>query len=160
MQFRHMGGKVCERISLLLQPSDMKVSHSKNPKSLLLHLEALLNNAFFDDFESIGFQKNVVNQILNPIDRCEANYGSFNDLQGLTWEEVLNKGTKYFSEEFSKFCDRKMSEIVAMLGWNRSCSEPLLQAFFVASKSVWLVHLLANSVHPAIPICSTKKDIY
>ncbi|KAK8478898.1 hypothetical protein V6N11_046141, partial [Hibiscus sabdariffa] len=159
MQLRQMGGKVWDRISLLLQPCDMKVSHSKNSKSLLLYLEALLNNAFFDDFESIGFQKNAVNQILNPIDRCEANYGSFNDLQGLTWEEVLNKGTKYFSEEFSRFCDRKMSEIVSMLGWNSSWPEPLLQAFFVASKSVWLVHLLANSVHPGIPVFRVDKGV-
>ncbi|XP_039052142.1 IRK-interacting protein-like [Hibiscus syriacus] len=159
IQLRHTGSKVCDRISLLLQPYDLKVSHSKNPKSLLLYIEALLNNAFFKDFESIGFQKNAVNQLLNPIDRCESNYGSFNNLQGLTWEEVLNKGTKYFSEEFSKFCDRKMSEIVAMLGWNRAWPEPLLQAFFVASKSVWLVHLLSNSVHPAIPIFRVDKGV-
>ncbi|XP_022732708.1 IRK-interacting protein-like [Durio zibethinus] len=159
MQLRHMGSKVCERISLLLQPYDMKISNSKNPKSLFLCLEALLNKAFFENFESIGFQKNAVNQILNPIDRCEANYGSFHDLQGLTWEEVLNKGTRHFSEEFSKFCDRKMSEIVAMLGWNRAWPEPLLQAFFGASKSVWLVHLLANSVHPGLPIFRVDKGV-
>ncbi|XWS49814.1 hypothetical protein CRYUN_Cryun12cG0035200 [Craigia yunnanensis] len=159
IQLRHMGSKVCERISVLLQPCDMKISYSKNPKSLLLYLEALLNKAFFEDFESIGFQKNAMNQILNPIDRCEANYGSFNDLQGLTWEEVLNKGTRHFSEEFSKFCDRKMSEIVAMLGWNRAWPEPLLQAFFGASKSVWLVHLLANSVHPGLPIFRVDKGV-
>ncbi|XVF10756.1 hypothetical protein REPUB_Repub07fG0210300 [Reevesia pubescens] len=158
MQLRHMGSKVCERISVLLQPYDMKISYSKNPKSLLLYLEALLNKAFFEDFESTGFQKNAVNQILNPIDRCEANYGSFNDLQGLTWEEVLNKGTRHFSEEYSKFCDRKMSEIVAILGWNRAWPEPLLQAFFGASKSVWLVHLLANSVHPGLPIFRVDKE--
>ncbi|OMO80871.1 hypothetical protein COLO4_23873 [Corchorus olitorius] len=159
MQLRHMGSKVCERISLLLQPYDMKISFSKNPKTLVLYLEALLNKAFYEDFESTGFQKNAVNQILNPIDRCEANYGSFNDLQGLTWEEVLNKGTRHFSEEFSKFCDRKMSEIVAMLGWNRAWPEPLLQAFFGASKSVWLVHLLANSVHPGLPIFRVDKGV-
>ncbi|GMJ06157.1 hypothetical protein like AT1G12330 [Hibiscus trionum] len=144
MQLRQMGSKVC---------------NSKNPKSLLLYLEASLNNAFFEDFESIGFHKNAVNQILNPTDRCEANCRSFQRLQGLTWEEVMNKGTKYFSEEFSKFCDRKMSEIVAMLGWNRAWSEPLLQAFFVASKSVWSVHLLANSVHPGIPIFRADKGV-
>ncbi|MBA0611491.1 hypothetical protein Godav_012175, partial [Gossypium davidsonii] len=106
MQLRHMGSKVYERISVLLQPYDMKISHSKNLRSLLLYLEALLNKAFFEDFESTG----------------------------LTWEEVLNKGTRHFSEEFSKFCDRKMNEIVAMLGWNRAWPEPLLQAFFGASK--------------------------
>ncbi|KAL4326180.1 hypothetical protein GQ457_11G023120 [Hibiscus cannabinus] len=159
MQLRHVGSKVYERISVLLQPYDTKISHSKNPKGLLIYLEALLNKAFFEDFESIGFQKSAVNQILNPIDRCEANYASYSDLQGLTWEEVLNKGTRHFSEEFSKFCDRKMNEIVAMLGWNRAWPEPLLQAFFGASKSVWLVHLLANSVHPGLPIFRVDKGV-
>ncbi|KAH1106340.1 hypothetical protein J1N35_010108 [Gossypium stocksii] len=61
------------------------------------------------------------------------------------------------SEEFSQFCDRKMNEIVAMLGWNRAWPEPLLQAFFGASKSVWLVHLLANSVYPGLPIFRVDK---
>lgn len=152
MQLRRMGSKVYDRISLLLQPYDIKISLSRNPRGLMIYLEALLNKAFFDDFESIGFQKGSTNPILNPIDRCEANFASFNRLQGLEWDDVLNKGTKHFSEEFSKFCDRKMSEIVAMLGWNRAWPEPLLQAFFGASKAVWLVHLLANSVHPSLSI--------
>ncbi|KAM4094357.1 hypothetical protein ACB094_06G189800 [Castanea mollissima] len=152
MQLRHMGSRVYERISVLLQPYDIKFSLSKNPRSLVFYLEALLNKAFYEDFESIGFQRNASNQILNPIDRCTANFESFNFLRGLKWEQVLNKGTRHFSEEFSRFCDRKMSEIVAMLGWNRAWPEPILQAFFVASKSVWLVHLLANSVHPSLPI--------
>lgn len=151
-QLRHVGGRVHERISLLLQPYDIRISLSKNPKNALFYLEALLNKAFFEDFEAVGFQKNSILQILNPIDRCEANYASFNVLKELTWEEVLNKGTRHFSEDFSRFCDRKMSEIVAMLGWNRAWPEPLLQAFFGASKNVWLVHLLANSVHPGLPI--------
>ncbi|KAL5541051.1 hypothetical protein UlMin_042624 [Ulmus minor] len=158
MQLRHMGSKVYERISALLQPYDIKISLSKNPKASTLYLEALLNRAFFEDFESVGFQKNASSQILNPIDLCRANYASFNLLKSLTWEEVLNKGTKHFSEEFSRFCDRKMSEIVALLGWNRAWPEPLLQAFFGASKSVWLVHLLANSVHPNLPIFRVDKE--
>ncbi|MBA0611490.1 hypothetical protein Godav_012175, partial [Gossypium davidsonii] len=57
MQLRHMGSKVYERISVLLQPYDMKISHSKNLRSLLLYLEALLNKAFFEDFESTGFKR-------------------------------------------------------------------------------------------------------
>ncbi|OAY59940.1 IRK-interacting protein [Manihot esculenta] len=158
-QLRHMGlgARVYERISVLFQPYDIKISFSNNSKSVLFYLEALLNKAFFEDFESVGFQKSSTNQILNPIDRCEANYASFNVLNELTWEEVLNKGTRHFSEEFSKFCDRKMNEIVAMLGWNRAWPEPLLQAFFGASKSVWLVHLLANSVHPGLQIFRVDK---
>lgn len=159
MQLRHMGPKIHERISVLLQPYDIKISFSKNPKALLFYLEALLNRTFFEDFESVGFQKNAINQILNPIDRCEANYASFNILKVLTWEEVLSKGTRHFSEEFSRFCDRKMSEIVAMLGWNRAWPEPLLQAFFNASKTVWLVHLLANSVNPSLPIFRVDKGL-
>ncbi|KAG9158912.1 hypothetical protein Leryth_013305 [Lithospermum erythrorhizon] len=158
---QQIGGKVvCDRIALHLEPYDVKMSSlSRNPRAFLYYLEALLNKSFFEDFESIGFQKNAHNQILNPIDRCESNFVSFGRLQGLTWEEVLNKGTKHFSEEFSKFCDRKMSEIVAMLGWNRAWPEPLLQAFFSASKAVWLVHLLANSVHPNLPIFRVDKDV-
>uniref|UniRef100_A0A2P2PJG8 Uncharacterized protein LOC105132228 n=1 Tax=Rhizophora mucronata TaxID=61149 RepID=A0A2P2PJG8_RHIMU len=152
MQLRHLGGRVSERLAMLLQPYDVKISISKNPKSLLFYLEALLSKAFYEDFESVGFQKSSTNPILNSIDRCEVNYASFNVLKELTWEEVLNKGTRHFSEEFSKFCDRKMNDIVAMLGWNRAWAEPLLQAFFGASKSVWLVHLLANSVHPGLTI--------
>ncbi|KAI9174986.1 hypothetical protein LWI28_025730 [Acer negundo] len=159
VQLRHMGAKIYERISVLLQPYDIKISFSKNPKTLILYLEALLNKTFFEDFESSGFQKNAIHQILNPVDRCEANYASFNVLKELTWEDVLSKGTRHFSEEFSRFCDRKMSEIVAMLGWNRAWPEPLLQAFFNASKTVWLVHLLANSVHPSLPIFRVDKGL-
>ncbi|KAL3743193.1 hypothetical protein ACJRO7_018486 [Eucalyptus globulus] len=155
MQLRGTGGgKLHERVSLLLQPHDVKAASppSRSPRSLLVHLEALLNRAFFEDFESVGFQKSAPSTILNPVARCEANLTSFNVLCRLTWDEVLNKGTRHFSEEFSRFCDRKMSEIVAMLGWTKAWPEPLLQAFFGASKGVWLVHLLANSVHPGLPI--------
>ncbi|PIN27091.1 hypothetical protein CDL12_00149 [Handroanthus impetiginosus] len=152
IQMRQMGGKVHDRITSLLQPYDIKISFTRNPKGMLLYLEALLNRVFFEDFESIGFQKGAPNPILNPIDCCEANFATFSRMQGLTWEDVLSKGTRHFSEDFSKFCDRKMSEIVGMLGWNRAWPESLLQAFFGASKAVWLVHLLANSVHPGLPI--------
>ncbi|CAI9274312.1 unnamed protein product [Lactuca saligna] len=153
------GGKLYDRIQLLLQPYDIKISASTNPRILLLYLEALLNRAFFEDFESPGFQKSGSNHTLNPIHRCEENFKSFIRLKELTWEEVLNKGTKQFSEDFSKFCDRKMSEVVAMLGWTRAWPEPLLQAFFGASKAVWLVHLLANSVHPGLPIFRVDKGV-
>ncbi|XP_010255630.1 PREDICTED: IRK-interacting protein-like isoform X2 [Nelumbo nucifera] len=159
LQLRQMDSKVYERISELLQPYDVKISFSKNPRSLLFYLEALLNRAFYEDFESMGFQKSGSERILNPIQRCEANYASFTHLRGLTWEEVLNKGTRHFSEEFSGFCDRKMSEIVAMLEWKRAWPKPLLQAFFGAAKNVWLVHLLACSVHPSLPIYRVDKEV-
>lgn len=157
-QLRHMGAKIHERIAVLLQPYDIKISLTKNPRTLLFYLEALLNGAFFEDFESAGFHRSSAAQILDPVERCEANAASFRVLKGLTWEEVLSKGTRHFSEDFSSFCDRKMSEIVAMLGWNRAWPEPLLQAFFGASKSVWLVHLLANSVHPGLTVFRVDKE--
>nr|GME16368.1 IRK-interacting protein [Ipomoea batatas] len=153
LQLRQIGaGKIHDRISQLLQPYDIKISPSRNSRGGLLYLEALMSRAFFEDFETAGFQKSSCNPVLNPLDRCAANFAAFDRLQGLKWEEVLSKGTRFFSEDFSKFCDRKMSEIVAMLSWNRAWPEPLLQAFFNASKAVWLVHLLANSVHPGLPI--------
>lgn len=158
LQLRQMGGKVTDRITILLQPYDVKISVSKNPRGgVLFYLEAFLNLAFFEDFESAGFAENSTNVILNPMDRCEAKYGSYNVLRDLTWEEVLTKGTRHFDDEFSGFCDRKMSKIVALLGWNKAWPEQLLHAFFGASKSVWLVHLLANSVHPTLPIFRVDK---
>lgn len=159
LQLRQMGAKVYDRIAMLLQPYDIKISISRNPRGMIFYLEALLNRAFFEDFETVGFQKSASNPVLNPIDRCESNFAMFSRLQELTWEEVLNKGTRHFSEEFSRFCDRKMSDIVAMLGWNRAWPEPLLQAFFGASKAVWLVHLLANSLHPGLPIFRVEKGV-
>ncbi|KAL0697662.1 hypothetical protein Bca4012_053784 [Brassica carinata] len=153
-QLRTVGGKVYERLSLLLQPFDVKI----NSKSLNLYLEAILSRTFFEDFEASGFQRTGSTRILNPIDRCESNYASFNVLTELAWDEVLSRGTKHFSEEFSQFCDRKMSDVVSMLCWNRAWPEPLLQAFFGASKSVWLVHLLANSVNPGLQIFRVEND--
>ncbi|KAG9445404.1 hypothetical protein H6P81_016744 [Aristolochia fimbriata] len=157
LQLRQNGGKVFDRITALLQPYDVKISVSRNPRSLLFYLESLLSRAFYEDFESAGFQRNGAASVLNPIDRCEANFASFQLLKALTWDEVLNKGTRHFSETFSRFCDRKMSEIVGMLGWSRAWPEALLQAFFVAAKSVWLVHLLASAVHPTLPIFRVEK---
>ncbi|KNA14723.1 hypothetical protein SOVF_105050 [Spinacia oleracea] len=163
-QLKLMGIKVFERLSTILRSYDFKLSSTSSSnsnanqyKSLQFYLEALLSAAFFEDFECSGFSKSSTDQILNPIDRSEANYSAYNTLKDLSWEEVLNKGTKHFSEEFSRFCDRKMSEIVSMLGWNRAWPEPLLQAFFGASKSVWLVHLLANAIHPTLTIFRIDK---
>uniref|UniRef100_A0A7N0ZYV6 IRK-interacting protein n=1 Tax=Kalanchoe fedtschenkoi TaxID=63787 RepID=A0A7N0ZYV6_KALFE len=159
LQLRQTTTNLNDKITTLLQPYDVKLSTiSRNPKNFLHYLEALLNRAFFENFESVGFEKNSPNHILNPLDRCESNLASYTVLHQLTWDEVLDKGTKHFSESFSWFCDRKMSEVVKMLGWSRAWPEPLLQAFFGASKSVWLVHLLANSVHPSLPLFRIESD--
>ncbi|KAK4788596.1 hypothetical protein SAY86_019915 [Trapa natans] len=160
VQLRHLGGaKVFEKLSQLLQPYDIKISPSQSSRTVVLYLEAILSRTFFEDFESFRFEKNRAARFMNPTESCEANLQQFNSLRGLTWEEVLSKGTKHFSEDFSRFCDRKMSEIVGILGWGRAWPEQLLQAFFQASKAVWQVHLLANSVHPALPIMRVDSGV-
>lgn len=149
--------KVYEKISGLFRPYEIEVSPSTNPTRLILYLGAFLNNIFFEDFESIGFHKNATSPILNPTELCEANLASYQALKGMTWQGVLDRGTRNFSEGFSKYCDRKMTEIVGRLGWSHTWPEQLLKAFFGASKSVWLVHLLANSAHPGLPIFRVDK---
>lgn len=159
MQLRHLGAKVFDKLSQLLQPYEIKISPSQSPRTLVVYLEAILNRVFYEDFESARFEKNRAAPVFNPTECCEVNLASFNTLRGLTWDEVLSKGTKHFSEDFSRFCDRKMSEIVTMLCWARAWPEPLLQAFFGASKATWLVHLLANSVHPGFPIMRVDSGV-
>ncbi|KAK4800700.1 hypothetical protein SAY86_021187 [Trapa natans] len=141
-----LGGPVCG------PPYDIKIAPSQSRRTLVVYLEAILNRSFYEDFESIRFEKNHAAFVFNPAEQCETNRVCSDGLRGLTWDEVLSKGTRHFNEDFSRFFDRKMSEIVGMLGWKRTWPEPLLQAFFGASKAVWLVHLLANSVHPGLPI--------
>uniref|UniRef100_A0A0D3ATV0 Uncharacterized protein n=1 Tax=Brassica oleracea var. oleracea TaxID=109376 RepID=A0A0D3ATV0_BRAOL len=121
--------------------------------------QSLLRELRTSNFEASGFSENGSTRILNPSDRCESNYASFNVLMELTWDEVLSRGTKHFSEQFSRFCDRKNEcHVASMLCWNRAWPEPLLQAFFGASKSVWLVHLLANSLNPGLQIFRVERD--
>ncbi|CAA7391723.1 unnamed protein product [Spirodela intermedia] len=128
---------------------------------LLLYMEALLSRVFFEDFESAGFQRGGPNGVLDPRKMADANLASYAALKGLSWDDVLSRGTRYFSESFSQFCDRKMSEVAGTVFgggsgsgvWGRrGWPEPLLQAFFGAAKGVWLVHLLAWCGHPPAAI--------
>ncbi|WZZ35282.1 hypothetical protein YC2023_018683 [Brassica napus] len=137
-QLRTVGGKVYERLSLHLQSFDVKInSFAKNPKSLIFYLEAILSRAFFENFELRSFR--VFRKWVDP--------------------DFEPEGTKHFSEQFSRFCDRKNEcHVASMLCWNRAWPEPLLQAFFGASKSVWLVHLLANSLNPGLQIFRVERD--
>lgn len=95
--------------------------------------------------------------VADPAGRCKANWAAYEAVRGLCWEEVLSKGTKHYSEGLSRFCDRRMSEVVGMLGWARAWPEVLLRAFFGAARGVWAVHLLARSVHPALPILRVDR---
>ncbi|PKA51064.1 hypothetical protein AXF42_Ash010504 [Apostasia shenzhenica] len=135
----------------------LKLSHqinleNKTSKCVLYHLEALINQSLYQDFENCVFQKNGSPKNLDPQQDRFENFSAFVSLRNLSWNEVLKKGTKYHSEDFSRFCDQKMSSIVSILNWSRPWPESLLQSFFVAAKCIWLLHLLAFSFDPALVI--------
>ncbi|XP_057827215.2 IRK-interacting protein isoform X2 [Cryptomeria japonica] len=149
--------KGLEKLTSLLQPFDVHVG-PRITKVVMYHLEALLNQAFYEDFESCNFQKNGAQMVLDTYESCAMNYRSFNELRNLSWDEVLNKGTRFFSEDFSRFCDQKMGLIVSMLNWASAWPEHLLQAFFTAAKYVWLVHLAAFSFQPPLVIFRVERS--
>ncbi|XP_047324299.1 IRK-interacting protein-like [Impatiens glandulifera] len=141
----------------LLQPYKLSLT-SKYSKGFLYHLECMINEALYEDFENCMFQKNGCRNILNPEQHRQAQFSSFVALRNLSWNEVLRKGTKFYSEEFSRFCDQKMVGIIAGLSWSRPWPEQLLQSFFVAAKCVWLLHLLAFSFGPPVGILRVEEN--
>ncbi|KAL2487943.1 hypothetical protein Fot_41235 [Forsythia ovata] len=146
-----------ENLNSLLQPYKLSLN-SKYSKAVLYHLEAIINQSLYQDFENCMFQKNGAPKLLDPHQERESHFQSFVALRNLSWNEVLRKGTKYYSEEFSMFCDQKMSSIITTLGWTRPWPEHLLQAFFVAAKCIWLLHLLAFSFNPPLEILRVQED--
>ncbi|KAG8370902.1 hypothetical protein BUALT_Bualt13G0031700 [Buddleja alternifolia] len=156
----------CKTLVGQIQESDYILVHnlkislsSRNSKPALYHLEAIINQSLYQDFENCVFQKNGAEKHLDPQKSRQARFQSYIGLRNLSWNEVLKKGTKYYSEEFSKFCDEKMSGIIAMLGWIRPWPEKLLQAFFVAAKCIWLLHLLAFSFDKPLGILRVDEDV-
>ncbi|KAL9296532.1 hypothetical protein ACSQ67_022428 [Phaseolus vulgaris] len=146
-----------ENLNLLLQPYKLSLN-SKYSKAVLYHFEAFINQSLYQDFENCVFQKNGCSKFLDPQQDRQSQFSSFVALRNLSWNEVLRKGTKYYSEEFSKFCDQKMSCINATLKWIRPWPEQLLQAFFVAAKCMWLLHLLAFSFNPPLGILRVEEN--
>ena len=146
-----------ENLNVIVHPHQVTISN-KYSKGVLYHLESLINQTLYEDFENCVFQKNGSPKVLDPQqDRLE-NFSSFVALRSLSWNEVLRKGTKYYSEDFSRFCDQKMSGIVSVLNWSRPWPEQLLQSFFVSSKCIWLLHLLAFSFNPPLTILRVDED--
>ncbi|OEL32942.1 IRK-interacting protein [Dichanthelium oligosanthes] len=144
-----------DKLNLLLRPYQLALDGSIGKhcsKAVLYHLEAIMNQAMYQDFENPAFQRNGSPRCLDPAEDRRQSFAAFVALRNLSWNEVLRKGTKYYSEDFSRFCDRKMSGVVATLGWSRPWPEQLLQCFFVAAKCVWLLHLLAFSFGPPLTI--------
>ncbi|KAK1305625.1 hypothetical protein QJS10_CPA10g00119 [Acorus calamus] len=143
--------ELVEKLNLLLEPYDLNLSY-KNSRVVLYHMEAIINQLLFEDFENCVFQKKGVPKDLDPQQDRQANFSAFVALRNLSWNEVLRKGTKYYSEDFSRFCDQKMSCIVSVMNWSRPWPEQLLHSFFVSAKCVWLLHLLAFSFNPPLTI--------
>ncbi|KAG4961411.1 hypothetical protein JHK87_038044 [Glycine soja] len=156
-QIEETDHSLMDNLNLLLQPYKLSLN-SKYSKAVLYHFEAFINQSFYQDFENSVFQKNGCTKFLDPRQDRQAQFSSFVALRNLSWSEVLRKGTKYYSEEFSKFCDQKMSCIITTLNWTRPWPEQLLQAFFVAAKCIWLLHLLAFSFNPPLGILRVEEN--
>ncbi|OIW15940.1 hypothetical protein TanjilG_04475 [Lupinus angustifolius] len=146
-----------DNLNMLLQPYSLSLNF-KYSKAVLYHFEAFINQCLYQDFENCVFQQSGCTKLLDPRQDRQAQFSSFVALKNLSWNEVLRKGTKYYSEEFSKFCDQKMSCIITTLNWTRPWSEQLLQAFFVAAKCIWLLHLLAFSFNPPLRILRVEDN--
>ncbi|KAJ0858320.1 putative IRK-interacting protein [Helianthus annuus] len=146
-----------ENLNLILQPHKLSLN-SKYSRAVLYHLEAIITQSLYQDFENCVFQKNGSPKLLDPQQERQAQFSSFCALRNLSWNEVLRKGTKYYSDDFSRFCDQKMSGIITSLNWTRPWPEQLLQAFFVAAKCIWLLHLLAFSFNPALGILRVEEN--
>ncbi|WJX45654.1 hypothetical protein P8452_32518 [Trifolium repens] len=146
-----------ENLNSLLQPYKLSLN-SKYSKAVLYHFEAFINQSLYQDFENCVFQKNGCPKLIDRHEDRQAKFSSFVALRNLSWNEVLRKGTKYYSEEFSKFCDQKMSCITTTLNWTRPWPEQLLQAFFVAAKCMWLLHLLAFSFNQPLGVLRVEEN--
>ncbi|KAK4789507.1 hypothetical protein SAY86_016811 [Trapa natans] len=156
-QIEEADGTSKDYLNSQLQPHNLSLN-SQHSKAVLYHLEAIINQMLYQDFENCIFQKNGSPKILDPQEGRQAKFASFVALRNLSWNEVLRKGTKYYSEEFSKFCDQKMSGIITTLKWTRPWPEQLLQAFFVAAKCIWLLHLLAFSFRSPVGILRVEEN--
>ncbi|KAG8049793.1 hypothetical protein GUJ93_ZPchr0009g2247 [Zizania palustris] len=148
-----------DKLKLLLQPHNLTITDNHCSKAVLYHLEAHMNQAMYQDFENCTFQNNGSPRCLDPKQDSHESFASFVALRNLSWNEVLRKGTKYYSDGFSRFCDHKMSCVVSTLkSWSRPWPEQLLHCFFVAAKCVWLLHLLAFSFTPPLSIMRVEEN--
>lgn len=156
-QIDEFDSSLVENLDSLLQPYKLSLN-SKYTKAVLYHLEGIINQILYQDFENPVFIKNGCPKILDRDQYRQAQFSQFVALRNLSWNEVLSKGTKFYSDGFSKFCDQKMSMVISTLNWTRPWPEQMLQAFFVASKCIWLLHLLAFSFDPPLVILRIEDN--
>lgn len=132
--------------------------NKKNSKEVLYHLEALISQCLYQDFENCVFQKNGSQKVLDLDRNRIKSFSDFVAIRNMSWNDVLRKGSKCYSEDFSIFCNQKMSSIVSILNWWRPWPELLLQSFFIAAKCIWLLHLLAFSFNPHVMILRVDES--
>lgn len=156
-QIEEDDGDILGNLNSILQPNQFGIGN-KYSKGVLYHLESLINNSFYQDFENCIFQRNGSPKILDPVQDRLAKFSSFVALRSLSWNEALNEGSKYYDEDFTRFCDQKMRSIVSVLNWSKPWEEQLLQSFFVSAKCIWLLHLLAFSFGPPLVILRVEDD--
>ncbi|KAK4339105.1 hypothetical protein RND71_040567 [Anisodus tanguticus] len=106
-----------DNLNLQLQPYKISLN-SKHSKAVLYHVEAIINQSLFQDFENVVFQKNGAPKRLDPQQDCHYQFSSFVSLRNLSWNE----------------------------------------AFFVAAKCIWLLHLLAFSFDPPLGILRVEEN--
>ncbi|KAI4381251.1 hypothetical protein MLD38_007343 [Melastoma candidum] len=157
-QVEEADNALMESLDTLLRPYNLSVG-SRYSKAVSYHLEAIINESLYQNFENCVFQRNGSPKILDPLQNRQSQFAAFVALRNLSWNEVLRKGTKYYSEEFSQFCDQKMSTVITAINWTRPWPEQLLQGFFVAAKCLWLLHLLAFSFDPPIQILRVAEGM-
>lgn len=150
---------VSEARSSAKQFCKLFLNSKKQSKAVAYNVEAIMNLSLYQDFENCSFKSNGAPKNLDPRLERQARLQSFIQLRNLSWSQVLREGTKCYSEELSKFCDEKMRGLFAALGCTRPWPEQLLQAFFVAAKCIWLLHLLAFSFDRPLGILRVGENM-
>ncbi|KAF0911905.1 hypothetical protein E2562_012732 [Oryza meyeriana var. granulata] len=82
---------LANKLNLLLQPYQLMITDKHCSKLVLYHLEALMNQAMYQDFENCTFQKNGSPRCLDPKQDSQESFASFVALRNLSWNEVLRK---------------------------------------------------------------------
>ncbi|XP_078443567.1 DNA double-strand break repair RAD50 ATPase [Wolffia australiana] len=125
---------------------------------LRYHLQALVNKSLYEDFENCVFERNGSPRHLDPrIERAE-NFSAFVSLRELSWREVFEGGgSRPQLADLARFSENKMRSLAGLLERPGSRREDNREAFYVAAKCVWLLHLLAFSFSPPLAILRVEE---
>ncbi|KAH7442242.1 hypothetical protein KP509_03G078200 [Ceratopteris richardii] len=158
-----------DKIEMMLKAQNFKVNVSVKggtvSKRVKYLMESLVNQVFYEDFENIKFTKSGSYCVLDPRQRPLAFFKTYMGILQVGWNELVSTDSSAYSASFDGFCDQKMSKIAEELlffwdpeeGW----PDELVEAFFIAAKWVWLLHLLAFSFElPATIFRVSNKDYF